>query len=138
MFHPKCQTLPLGHVIRMDFVCSAVQRKQLQGHCSVASMSFGWRCGCPRRPLPLFTRATFFPPLPLCSTTCLSGGYPVTLTCWRYTKHWSLSTCNYVQTARMDSQPGSPLPFVHLFKNNTLSLGIFFSPQVWVTNSKWS
>lgn len=67
------------------------------------------------------------------STTCLSGGYPVTLTCWHYTKHWSLSTCNYY--SNMDSckcyyghgQPGSPLLlYNYLRTNNTLQPFLWF------------
>lgn len=86
---------------------------------------------------------------PLCSTTCLSGGYPVTLICWHYTKHWSLSTCSYFKKyglkqyfmwRRTLSARQRPLPLLllynYLITNNTLQLfcdspspfvGFFFS-----------
>lgn len=85
---------------------------------------------------------------PLCSTTCLSGGYPVTLICWHYTKHWSLSTCSYFKKyglkqyfmwRRTLSARQRPLPLLllynYLITNNTLQLfcdspspfvGVFF------------
>lgn len=69
----------------------------------------------------------------LLSTTCLSGGYPVTLTCWHYTKHWSLSTCNYYSnmdscnvTMDMVSQAAHLLLYNYLRTNNTLQLFLWF------------
>lgn len=79
----------------MDFVCSAFAKQAATSYCSVACMTLGG--GMQLRK----STAGFNNACSLCSTTCLSGGYPVTLTCWHYTKHWSLSICNYY--SNMDS-----------------------------------
>lgn len=74
----------------------------------------------------------------LCSTTCPSGGYPVTLTCWHYTKHWSSSTCNWQQyglkLTTMDVVNRAALLFNTLQVLNLFCLFFFFFLNVWITN----
>lgn len=113
----------------MDFVCSAFANQAATSYCGVACMIWGGGVHFYVKNTVGFNDIY----VQLHSTTCLSGGYPVTLTCWPYTKHWSLNIFNYYSnmdscnvTMDMVSQAAPPLLYNYLRTKNTLQLFLWF------------
>lgn len=111
-----------------------VQSKQLQGHCSVAGMSFGWRCDCPRRPLPLFTLAIFS----LSPSAAQHAFLEDIQSLWPAGA--TPSTGVWVPVTAFNSTDGlaALFLFLYIYLRTTHWVWDIFFPQVWVTNSKWS